>query len=340
MKLKLLILLGISCGFALGAEPAGEASSPEALLNAAVANPGSYSQMCDMQLVDRKATPLPIYGLMLDSEFQLSVEVLRTLRSRRSEIIPSLAKRLAELDLMRDPQVSEMKFKDGSGTDIPEEIASTGLDPKALSQILLKIVIDLNATECLPGLLKLEKELSQKLEAHAADPTQPLPEIQSDAGFILGSPTTYQPEFQPKEGEEFTPEENAKIAALHKRVAAIVAQRDLLATMLCLLRQEKFGPLLKSNFESSFAKSVKAAAKEENLAAVKKPADIAKDEADYLGFDPILNLPTYPGRKATDVKYNSEVRQQVLDLVNEFLKTVPAEKRLGAKGMTPRVYVR
>jgi hypothetical protein len=316
--------------------PKPEQLTPEELITQAVLKPGSYSQMCDIQLVKRQV-PLPLYGLTLHTEFVLSPEVLNRLRARRDEVIPSLVKRLEGIDFTKAPTTQELKFVEK--TEI-EEIDNSGLDPAHFSQILLKLVIDLNATECLPQLVRMEKELALRLEANAADPTKPVPDLQLDAGFIVGDPKTWFIEQQDRGDRELTEKEKAEQEAISKRVQTIIAQRDCLATMLCLLRNEKYAPLLASSFEKNFATALKENAAKDNLSEIKKPSDITEADATYIGFDPIHKLPTYMGSKVTEMKYTPEVRQQILEMVRSFEAKVPLEKRLGAKGMSAKTYAR
>ncbi len=299
----------------------------EALLDAAIRNPGTWSQMCDIQFVPKK-TPLPLYGLLLDSEFQFTPDTLAGLRARRDAIIPILVKRLEALDLSQRPASTPAKFAADA-----ESVESTGLDPKHLSQLLLNVVIDLNATECLPALLRLEGELSKRLEANYADPkANPLPVFQLEAGFVVGT-------FDALPDREPTPEEAAEAIGKHQRATAIIVQRDLLGTLLALLRQERYAPLLASEIERQFAAAIKKQAATENFAAIKGEADIPADDADYIAIDPIVKVPYYPGGKNTEIAYTPAVRQQVLDWTREFIKK-PGENRLGAKGMSARPYVR
>ena len=331
---KLIRLLAFVGAFPLAATAQNAKPSVDELLDKTVSNPGGYSQMCDMQFIKRQV-PLALYGLTLDTEFELTPETLTKIRERRAEVIPALVKRLEGIDLNKEPVVKEIEFEKDT-----ENMVSSGLDPKYFSQILLKLIIDLNATECIPQLLRLEKEIVVRLEANNADPKKEVPTFQADAFFTVGEEKAFFAEEEKRNGKERSAKEQAEFDAIHKRVQAIVAQRDCLATMLCLLRQERFEPLLKSDLEKSFVAELKKKAKEENLESIKKPADIKEEDAKYVGFDPIAKLPTYPGRKMAEVKYTPEVRQQILEMVKAFESTVPAEKRLGAKGMTENVYVR
>jgi hypothetical protein len=326
MRASALPLLAALAVFSVPTIEAGD-DSAENLLDAAIRNPGTWSQMCDIQFV-KKRTPLPLYGLLLDSEFQFLPATLGGLRARRDEVVPLLVRRLEALDLSKRPVSTPSKL----GAD-DETIETTGLDPHHLSQLLLNIVIDLNATDCLPSLLRLESELSRRLEANNADPkANPVPEFQLEAGFVAGT-------FEEIGEREPTPEEAAAAVAKHLRASAIIVQRDLLATMLALLRQERYAPLLDSGIEKQFAAAIRKQAATENFAAIKSAADIPVDDADYIAIDPIVKVPCYPGGRNTEIAYTPEVRQQVLDWTRAFVK-MPNASHLGAKGMSPRPYVR
>lgn len=321
---------GIFCATPLHAEK----PTAEALLDAAINNPGTWSQMCDIQFVPRK-TPLPLYGLVLDTEFQLTPVTLAQLRARRDEMIPVLVQRLKAIDFAKAPVPAEMKLDSNT-----ENLISTGLDPHHLSQLLLHIIIDLNAAECLPELLRLESDISARLEAHNSDPKKsPLPEFQLEAGFLVGDMESFSAEIEARGDRDPTEAEIAEREEIQKRVTAIVVQRDLLATMLAVLRQEKYGPVLSSTFEKIYAAKLKEQAAEENLEMIKSEADISPNDADYIAIDPIVGLPFYPGRKSTEIAYTPALRQDILDWTRAFVK-LPQDKRLGAKGMSSRPYVR
>lgn len=326
MRVSIVSILAVVAAFSIPPVQAGD-DSAGALLDAAIRNPGTWSQMCDIQFVPKK-TPLPLYGLLLDSEFQFTPETLAGLRARRDEIIPILVQRLEALDLSRLPASTPAEFAADS-----ESVESTGLDPKHLSQLFLNVIIDLNAVDCLPALLRIEGEVTKRLEANNADPkANPLPVFQLEAGFVVGTFDTIQ-------DREPTPEEAAEAMAKHVRATAIVVQRDLLGTMLALLRQEKFAPLLASDIERQFATAIKKQATSENFAAIKGEADIPADDADYIAIDPIVKVPYYAGGRNTEIAYTPAVRQQVLDWTRGFVKK-PESTRLGAKGMSARPYVR
>ncbi|MBP9225378.1 MAG: hypothetical protein KBF76_16015 [Verrucomicrobiales bacterium] len=320
-----------------GASPAllrAKESSAEKLLNSAIRNPGTFSQMCDIQFVPKKA-PIPLYGLLIDSEFQFRTETLAKLRASRPDVISVLVKKLEGIDLSVPPVEGEMKL--GSNFD---SLESTGLDPNHLSQLLLNVVIDLNAVECLPELLRLEQDLSRRLEANFTEPAaNPVPEFQLEGGFVIGSSESLSKESEARGDRDLTEKEEAEREVAYQRATAIVVQRDLLATMLVLLRQEKFPPLLSSAIEKKYADVLKREAAEENFAMIKSGADISASDAESIAIDPIVGVPFYAGRKSTEIQYSPKVRQQIIDWARSYLST-PVEKRLGASGMSPRPYVR
>ena len=82
-------------------------------------------------------------------------------------------------------------------------------------------------------------------------------------------------------------------------LTARVAQRELLSTMLILLRAERFAPLLGSDLEQRYAETIKSRAKTGDLKNIKKAGDISVDDRRWIHIDPIHNVPVgYPAIKS------------------------------------------
>jgi hypothetical protein len=189
-------------------------------------------------------------------------------------------------------------------------LEDSGVSTYDLSQLLLNITIDLNAVEALPHLLRVEAELSTMLEMNAADPSLILPEKYVDAGFIDEADLKERIEDTDREKETFQQRfiREAKHRAKSNRQHCIVAQRDLLATILCLLRQEKYSPLLSSDVEKSYRA--------------------------WIIIDPIINAPTAYAHPQAKIPYTPVLRATIRGWANSWLETTPAPRRDGTKGMT------
>jgi hypothetical protein len=215
-------------------------------------------------------------------------------------------------------------------------LEDSGVSTYDLSQLLLNITIDLNAVEALPHLLRVEAELSTMLEMNAADPSLILPEKYVDAGFIDEADLKERIEDTDREKETFQQRfiREAKHRAKSNRQHCIVAQRDLLATILCLLRQEKYSPLLSSDVEKSYRAEVLKNAAEENFGPIKKESDIKEEDRAWIIIDPIINAPTAYAHPQAKIPYTPVLRATIRGWANSWLETTPAPRRDGTKGMT------
>jgi hypothetical protein len=266
----------------------------------------------------------------MDSEAVLSRDVLKKLRANRKIVIEALVEKFASMD------VTNSAYRGESKISADEVLEDSGVSTYDLSQLLLNITIDLNAVEALPHLLRVEAELSTMLEMNAADPSLILPEKYVDAGFIDEADLKERIEDTDREKETFQQRfiREAKHRAKSNRQHCIVAQRDLLATILCLLRQEKYSPLLSSDVEKSYRAEVLKNAAEENFGPIKKESDIKEEDRAWIIIDPIINAPTAYAHPQAKIPYTPVLRATIRGWANSWLETTPAPRRDGTKGMT------
>lgn len=76
-----------------------------------------------------------------------------------------------------------------------------------------------------------------------------------------------------------------------------------------------------------------ANAQGDDLKKITGPELIPEDERAWTGWNAELTPPYYKSQAATELPSTPALRQEILDLVNGFLKEVPKEKWLGSKGM-------
>jgi hypothetical protein len=165
----------------------------------------------------------------------------------------------------------------------------------AASGPLYESIVGLEAIETLPALLQLEEELTAEIAKSSAQPrvwTKAL------------SPEDIQ----------------------YWRV--LVAQREVLAVILQLLRGQRYQPLLDSQFEQLYAADIKKSAGQEGLRQYKTPEDTKAKNASWVRFDPIYSIPVSKFNRASEMAFTPEVRAQVRGLATQFLKDVPPEKWL------------
>lgn len=200
------------------------------LLDQTIHSPGSWNQMCAIPPPLPFNVPLPLYSLAVERFSTLTPENVSQLQAQRAEVVQEITTRLHNLDLSkRAPQTT------GSSPQ------NSGQDPYALSGLLLQIIIDLNAVETLPELLRLESDLNRQIERANDNPYATLPNLDLD------SPVAWQ------EMDALHPPTD------HERqlFAARVYHRELLSVIATLLRHEKFEPLLKSDIEARYSEFLK-----------------------------------------------------------------------------------
>ncbi|MGH8048443.1 MAG: hypothetical protein ACREKL_14470, partial [Chthoniobacterales bacterium] len=165
---------------------------------------------------------------------------------------------------------------------------------------VLMMLLDLNATEALPELLRIEAILRTKI---GQSPSQ------TAAGH---------------NNEEIT---------------LRLLQRNILGVIATILRQERFGPFLESRVEKDYHHALKKNASAPGLKFLKNDAELTPDQLNYVYFDPIYGLPA-SSFTAFEVPCNDATVKQVISFAETYLKEVPASDRKGAAGMLVRPVTR
>jgi hypothetical protein len=265
--------------------------------------PGEFSQMCDSPPPVPAKLPLYIYGMVRDRELAIAPEQMALLYARRAEVVPVLVARLKAMDLSKPGKpLGEMKFKPND-----EIVEVSGLNPRALSGPFYEMIVQLDAVEALPELLRLEEQMRSLLAAADADAKKPVPSV-------------------PMDGTLVPPQGDAKLSKRDEQMLqGRAVQRELLSVMLQLLRRQRYAPLLASNLEATYAAAVKARAQREDLATIKTPADAKAQQMEYIKFDLILGVPLGYMEKPITVPFTPESRNQVRGFVADFIKDVPSK---------------
>jgi hypothetical protein len=189
----------------------------------------------------------------------------------------------------------------------------------------------------LPEMLRLENQLHELLVAADKDPKAPLPTIDFDIYHFI------------KEGEDPNnrPDHYWKTAQYKRDRATVnarVAQRELLGTMTLLLHRagildlaERFATERKAAFEAeiSHIEGSLAEVKKRHPEPEKEPTEEARD---YIRRreEELKALKSGETPVSVNVPYTPELRAEIRSMGETFLKTVPAEKRMGAAAM-PKV---
>jgi len=281
------------------AEPTGEA-----LLTAAIKNPGGYDQMCASPPPVPADVPLPLYGLLARRNFHLSDFVAKQLQEHRPEVVAALVHRLEAMDLTQPSPTPKPAQEGASG------VMDSGLDTSRLSGVLIEIVLKLKAVEALPALMKIEAQLDTILDAAAKDPAAFVPDLTVDGiNYPKGLETT---ELVRK---KWVRKANAKeIEHEQAFIRCRVFQRELLSAMAKLLREAGFEPFLTSPIEQAYGDAIKKAAEK---IPYKKATDIPEEERSYTFWDERYHVPVI-GRTHGTLPFTPELRLQIRDLVSQY----------------------
>lgn len=281
------------------------------VLDAAIATPGNYSQMCSLPRPIAFDVPLPAYGLLAPRHFSLDEDNILKLQAYRAEVIPVLQERLKNLDL------AKLATNGQPPAPRPHSMDRSGLEPTALSAPLLQAIRVLQGVECLPELLRLEAQLHDLLAAAQGSATAPLPALELD------SPISWQ----------------GLVVGVHPEVrkdrffACRIYQRELLGLIGHLLRREGFVPLEGTSVEKSYVEGLRKIAASDELKSFKSPDDIPWDSRHWIRWDEALNIPVHVQGSVVQVPYTEAVREELRKVAADYLATVPQEKRRAARAM-------
>ena len=305
MKRLLALLLLIELP---GLAAAPKLKPPEQLVAEVIEVPGSFNQLCGIPALFDSALPLTLYGTIMPRLYHVSNDRMARLEKRRSEVVPALGRMIAAIRPDEPINKPPAAKNQGNGTLDGFRETPSGVSPRQPSGLLLELVEGLNAIETLPELLGLEDRLNAAMDRAEKDESIPPPSVDFD-GFVRYYNAPYEP--SPRKQE---------------LIKGRVVQREILSTMLELLRNQHFQPLLDSEFEQTYAKALKARAAEKDLRHIKTPEDARKEieiELQYIQFDPIYHVPVGYMNPPPAVPYTPEVRKKARNLAADFIATVP-----------------
>ncbi|MEP2776531.1 MAG: hypothetical protein ABJQ29_10285 [Luteolibacter sp.] len=235
------------------------------LLDKLIAAPGSYSQVCDV-LMTTPDVPFKAFQIQDYAGAYFSDDNLSLIRSQREGLVAAVRKRLREIDLTREPVAPK---PDPNAEKEELEMGDCyGADPKSLNSFLFEIIKRTSATEALPELLALEERLVVAINEakEGGDP----PEVSGWYAGIMG-----------QEYDEHEPETVSERRSKLNR--SRIAQRDLVMLIAMLMREQKYGPYLATDFEKAYVEGLRKQAEENG---------IAKDDP-YIQTDPISGIRHY-----------------------------------------------
>ena len=280
------------------------------LLEEVIREPGMWNQMCGMPGPLAFDVPLPMYGLATPRNFYLSEANLDRLRGQRAAAGADIVKLLNRMDLSK-------------ATNGPRPFSTTGSgqDPQQLSGTLLDIILRLNAVEALPGLLRVEADLNQRLATATSDPSS-LPDLDLDSPVmeVVSYKDDLKDALSPRRRREF---------------AARIYQREMLSVIASLLRHEHYQPLLDSDLEASYFAHLKQGSGDPQLAGIHAEGDVPSDQRGWIGYDLIHKLPYLKDPFHSGfVPYTPELRLEIRKWAADYLRQTPAKK---APDASPKV---
>lgn len=218
--------------------PISAAESASELLDKIFNQPGHWSQMCASPPPLPYDMPLPLYSLATPRFFSLSQENVAKLKARRAEVSVELAKRLDRIVIQ----------------GFPKQEKPYNARPPAkneLSGLLLEIILEIDAVDTLPGLLRLEATINDRLEKAAKDNGASLPDLDLDSPTRIEVPPA-PPGLTSKVEIEIVSKLPDISVQQQRTFAARLYQRELLSVIAELLRSEHFKPLLDSDLEKNY----------------------------------------------------------------------------------------
>lgn len=294
----------------------------EQLLDDAILRPADFDQMCSHPPTVNIDVPLPLYGLLVRRQFNLSEKQASALLARRNDVVAALVRRLDTMDLTRHAAPKKKPANSAKGG--LSVLSDT--DQHCFSGALLNVVMRLNAVEALPAMLKVEAQLAAVIEAAAKDNSAPVPKLEMEGIEYPNSLRAFE-QFQNGSGkyESKAVANAAEIIRQQDLLHCRIYQRELLSAMAKLLRDAHFQPLLDSAIEQTYGEALKKKAQSGELRAIKKPEDIPADSRSWIRWDPIYNLPAIPLRLHCEMLFTPELRAQIRGFVSQFLTEHPAK---------------
>ncbi len=321
----------IAEAFLKGDKPTGDRDG-KALLETAIDRPGNFSQMCGVPPPIPFEAPLPIVASLVPHYFRLSKDQQINLIAYRASVIPPLVAALHSIEPDKTTAPPEPKSDAAevpTGSSPPRK---SGQSPNQLGPLVLKTASLLNAVEALPEILRIEASLND-IGIHAAKDESFTP-----PPFSLDSPMGWV-------GQKGYSENDKAAAAAFERKSRLFAchvyQRELLGTIYEMLKAEEFAPLTKSKVQAAFeAEGHKQLTKE--LKGIKTQVQFSRwqrstalPEARTVVWDDDKNRPIVMENVAyiANIEYTPAARDELRGLAEDYLKTVPPEKRKAGDAM-------
>jgi hypothetical protein len=292
------------------------------LLDKAIRHPGIYSQICDLQLIPAPA-PLPAFRQVLNGEAVFSPATLEVLSKNRVPVLAAVSQKLKSLDLFAKPkeQPLDPSIKKDEDGNYESDSAPRGYDPGTYNTLLLRVIQELDGAEALPALLEFEQRYNAVITKVEKDPTAQPPTVDGAEGAGVALDGLFNDEKGDAIDYEKLTEPQRKVYELRGKVfSLIMAQRDMLAVMVHIMRKAGFEPFLNCPLEAEYGKLLKEkAAEHETLRAFKAADDIPEADRDAIKYDPVHKV-AYFAWDPVMMKFSEEKRSLIRQLTEEFIK--------------------
>lgn len=281
-------------------------SPTDQLLDTVISHPGSYSQVCDIMTAP---LDIPYQALELRDFAGASFSQVNqtAIQKNRDALVESIRLRLSEIDFARKPINPPLDPNPESNYDGD----AMGNDPLSLNPLLLRLALNLGATEALPELLTLEQKLVDGI-AKAKD------NLQAPPPWVAGW-------FVAQEGEQYNEKEAAAVRDRRNNLfQARVAQRDLVVTIARLLREKSYSPYLNTQLEKAYEAGLVANARKFKLPKYQpnqKPLTEVDDND--VELDPITQLYRRKYDSAVLVPYSRPSRDEVRAAAAQWIAEHP-----------------
>jgi hypothetical protein len=306
LPLSASLLLALCC-------PSGAQEDFSKQLDKILRHPGDYSQICDA-MPWPKSAPIPAFRSIMHGEAGISEKNMALLKKNRDACVKALRAKLKGLDPVKPAKEQQ---PDASIPKDQWDVTPVGVDPGVFSDLMLVIVEELNAVEAFPELLAFEEKYLAALATAEADTKAPLPTADgADGAGVHEQMSEEELAAQEKEDpdRERTPEEEAARERRWKLFGAKMAHRDLLATLVRVMRKTGYDPMLQSGIEKQYGKLLKEKwAGDETYSKYTSRESIPEDERESIKWDPVHKV-AYPVWTPLEFPYSPEVRMQIVDL--------------------------
>lgn len=296
--------------------------SGDKLLDEVIAKPGNFNQMCLSPPPLPFNAPVPAYGLLAPRYYFFNAYSIQRLHAYRKEIVPVLLERLKNIDLNKaQPPRGNMNDSRGSGTN-----------PRAFSNLLLSVAQHLHAIEVLPELLRLEEQLYSAIAKAAKDEKAPLPQLDIDSP-VGWSTIKVVDDTKRQKSPKPIKEDKKSLERKTDEFTCRIYQRELLALMARLLRDEEYKPLLASSIEKEYIAGLRKIATQGEMKDIKSADDIPLESHDWIRWDDELGIPVKIYGSVVEIPYTETLRDELRHIADDFLKSVPPAQWKGAGAM-------